>query len=143
MDYPRVRRAAIARSMRSGRRGASTSARTFFKHVKGEKGGQPLYLEDHGRRRSSPTCSAGSDRTNCGAIARLWEMARGNGKSTECVVIAGILLYLDDEPGADISRPPAHAIRPAKCLGRSSTTSWITRRWRSLAVLPERRRAAR
>jgi phage terminase large subunit-like protein len=74
----------------------------FFKHVKGEKGGQPLLLEPH----------------QAAFIANLFgwkrpdglrryrtayrEIARGNGKSTECIVIAGILLYLDDEPGADI-----------------------------------------
>lgn len=74
----------------------------FFKHVKGEKGGQPLVLEPH----------------QAAFIANLFgwkrkdglrryrtayrEIARGNGKSTECIIIAGILLYLDDEPGADI-----------------------------------------
>lgn len=75
---------------------------TFFQHVKGAKGGEPIFLEEHqaafianlfgwkqpdGLRRYR-TCYR--------------EIPRGNGKSTECVVIAGILLYLDDEPGADI-----------------------------------------
>jgi phage terminase large subunit-like protein len=74
----------------------------FLKHVKGEKGGKPIHPE--------PWQAA------CYANAFGWEreegqrryrtvyeeMGRGNGKSTQCVVVAGILLYIDDEHGADI-----------------------------------------
>jgi phage terminase large subunit-like protein len=74
----------------------------FIRHVKGEKGGEPFWPETwqaallanllgwkrkDGRRRYR--------------IAYI-EIPRGNGKSFLCVVITGILLYVDDEPGADI-----------------------------------------
>ena len=74
----------------------------FFRHVKSVKGNPPIYLEEwqaaliantfgwmrpDGRRRYRNV---------------YLEVGRGNGKSTLCVVIVGILLYLDDEPGADI-----------------------------------------
>lgn len=74
----------------------------YFVHVKGPLGGQPLvpapWQEDFygtvfgwkrqdGRRRYR--------------IAYC-EIPRGNGKSTMCVVVAGDLLFVDDEPGADV-----------------------------------------
>lgn len=74
----------------------------YFTHVKGEKGGQPLYLEDH--QAAFIANLFGWKRPDGLRRYRIAyrEIARGNGKSTECVVIVGILLYLDDEHGADI-----------------------------------------
>lgn len=74
----------------------------LFKHQKGAKGGQPLnperwqaciYATLFGWKRKD-----GLRRYRKAYI----EIPRGNGKSTMCVVIVGLLLYLDDEPGADI-----------------------------------------
>lgn len=74
----------------------------LFKHQKGAKGGQPLnperwqaciYATLFGWKRPD-----GLRRYRMAYV----EIPRGNGKSTMCVVVAGLLLYLDDEPGADI-----------------------------------------
>jgi phage terminase large subunit-like protein len=74
----------------------------FFKHVKGELGGHPLRLEPH--QAAFVANLFGWKRKDGLRRYRTAyrEIGRGNGKSTECVIIAGILLYLDDEPGADI-----------------------------------------
>lgn len=74
----------------------------FFKHVKGAKGGTPIVLE----RWQAAIIAAlfgwkRPDKTRRFRIAYI-EIARGNGKSTMCIIIVGLLLYLDDEPGADI-----------------------------------------
>lgn len=74
----------------------------FFRHTKGDKGGEPFELE----------------LWEAGIVATLFgwkrpdgrrryrqahvEVPRGNGKSALCMVLVGILLYLDDEPGAEI-----------------------------------------
>jgi phage terminase large subunit-like protein len=74
----------------------------YFRHSRGRLGGKPLELE--------------SWQTNI--IGTLWgwrrpdgtrryrscycEVPRGNGKSTMVAIIAGLLLYLDDEPGAEV-----------------------------------------
>lgn len=74
----------------------------FFRHVKGAKGGEPLSLQRW--QAAILACLFGwkrPDGTRRFRIAYL-EIPRGNGKSTLCVVIVGILLYIDDEPGADI-----------------------------------------
>lgn len=74
----------------------------YLVHVKGPKGGEPFELErwevdivatlfgwkqPDGRRRYR--------------VAYI-EIPRGNGKSMLCVVIVGLLLFIDDEPGADV-----------------------------------------
>lgn len=80
----------------------AVNAARLFRHVKGPKGGQPIELE----------------KWQAAFIANLFgwirpdglrryrvayvEVPRGNGKSTLCVVIVGVLMYIDDEPGADI-----------------------------------------
>lgn len=73
-----------------------------FRHMRGEKGGQLIHLEDwqcavlatmfgwkrpDGRRRYK--------------LAWL-EFPRGNAKSTLCAMIVGVLMFLDGEPGAEI-----------------------------------------
>lgn len=74
----------------------------FFRHVKGEKAGTPLYPEPW--QAAIDACLFGYKRPN--GLRRYresyQEVPRGNGKSTRCVVVAGVLLYIDDEPGADI-----------------------------------------
>jgi phage terminase large subunit-like protein len=74
----------------------------FFKHVKGAKGGQPIELEEW--QAALIACMFGWKRLDGTRRFRTvyLEVPRGNGKSTLCVIIVGILLYLDDEPGADI-----------------------------------------
>jgi phage terminase large subunit-like protein len=74
----------------------------FFKHVKGEKGGQPIELEEW--QAALIACMFGYKRPDGTRRYRMvyLEVPRGNGKSTLCVIIVGILLYIDDEPGADI-----------------------------------------
>ncbi len=74
----------------------------YFRHSRGRLGGKPLELEQWQKN----------------IIGTLWgwrrpdglrryrscyiEVGRGNGKSTMCAIIAGLLMYLDDEPGAEI-----------------------------------------
>ena len=74
----------------------------YFRHSRGRLGGKPLQLEPWQKN----------------IIGTLWgwrrpdglrryrncyiEVGRGNGKSTMCAIIAGLLMYLDDEPGAEI-----------------------------------------
>lgn len=74
----------------------------YFRHSRGRLGGKPLQLEQWQKN----------------IIGTLWgwrrpdglrryrscyiEVGRGNGKSTMCAIIAGLLMYLDDEPGAEI-----------------------------------------
>ena len=74
----------------------------YFRHSRGRMGGQPLELEWWqkcilgtlwGWRRPD-----GLRRYRNAYI----EVPRGNGKSTMCAIIAGDLMYLDDEPGAEI-----------------------------------------
>lgn len=74
----------------------------YFRHSRGRLGGKPLQLEQWQKN----------------IIGTLWgwrrpdglrryrscyiEVGRGNGKSTMCAIIAGLLMYFDDEPGAEI-----------------------------------------
>ena len=74
----------------------------YFRHSRGKLGGKPLELEQWQKN----------------IIGTLWgwrrpdgtrryrycyvEVARGNGKSTMSAIIAGLLMYFDDEPGAEI-----------------------------------------
>lgn len=74
----------------------------YFKHVKGAKGGEPIELEEWQAALIAAIFGwKQPDGTRRYRTVYL-EVARGNGKSTLCVIIVGILLYLDDEPGADI-----------------------------------------
>lgn len=74
----------------------------LLKHVKGAKGGQPIELEEW--QAALIACMFGWKRPDGTRRFRTvyLEVPRGNGKSTLCVIIVGILLYIDDEPGADI-----------------------------------------
>ena len=74
----------------------------FFRHVKGAKGGQPLELEKW--QAALIAAIFGWKRPDGLRRYRVvyLEVGRGNGKSTLCIIIVGILLYIDDEPGADI-----------------------------------------
>lgn len=83
-------------------RRACEMAPRYFRHHKGRLGGQPLELEQwqkdiigtlFGWKRPD-----GLRRYRSAYI----EIPRGNGKSVMCAVIAGILIYLDDEPGAEV-----------------------------------------
>lgn len=75
----------------------------FFKHTKGAMGGQPLNAEPHQAAFYANLMGWEDKDTGLRRYRTAYrEIARGNGKSTECVVIAGCLLYLDDEPGAEI-----------------------------------------
>ena len=74
----------------------------YFKHSRGRLGGTPLALE--------------AWQTNIIGTLFGWkrpdglrrfrncyiEVGRGNGKSTMCAIVAGLLIYLDDEPGAEV-----------------------------------------
>ncbi len=74
----------------------------FFKHVKGSLGGKPLMPEPW-QAKIYATLFGWKDDADLRRYRTAYvEIPRGNGKSTMCVVIAGILLYIDDEPGADI-----------------------------------------
>lgn len=74
----------------------------FLVHVKGAKGGTPIYPEDW--QAAAYATMFGYKRPDGLRRYRMvyMEIARGNGKSTMCAVIVGVLLYIDDEPGADI-----------------------------------------
>src|SRR5688500_11287453 len=73
----------------------------YFVHVKGAMGGQPLSLVEWQQDIIGTTF--GWKRPDGRRRYRMvyCEIPRGNGKSTMCVVVVGILLFLDDEPGAD------------------------------------------
>jgi phage terminase large subunit-like protein len=74
----------------------------FFQHTKGAMGGQPLHLELWQAAIMAALFGwKNQDGSRRFRIAYI-EIPRGNGKSTMCVIVAGILLYIDDEPGADI-----------------------------------------
>lgn len=74
----------------------------FFQHIKGAKGGEPLHLELWQAAIIATVFGwKNADGTRRFRVVYV-EIPRGNGKSTMCVIVVGILLYLDDEPGADI-----------------------------------------
>ncbi len=87
----------------------------YFRHVKAVPGNPPFVLEPwqkdifgtlFGWKRLD-----GLRRYRAAYL----EVARGNGKSMMCVAIAGILLFVDDEPGAEIvsaagTREQAHEV---------------------------------
>ena len=75
----------------------------FFTHVKGAKGGQPIELEEWQAALLAALFGWKRKDSNLRRFQIAYvEIGRGNGKSTLCVIIAGILLYIDEEPGADI-----------------------------------------
>lgn len=75
----------------------------FFRHTKGAVGGQPLNPQPHQAAFYANLFGWEDPDTGLRRYRTAYrEVGRGNGKSTECVVIAGGLLYLDDEPGAEI-----------------------------------------
>ena len=87
----------------------------FLQHVKGAKGGEPLELEEW--QAAILAVLFGYKRPDGRRRYRMAyvEIPRGNGKSTMCAVIVGVLLYVDDEPGADIfsaagTRDQAHEV---------------------------------
>ncbi len=74
----------------------------FFRHARGSLGGQPLILE-HWEHQIVGTMFGWKRPNGLRRYRDAYiEIARGNGKSTLCAVIAGNLMYLDDEPGAEI-----------------------------------------
>ena len=73
-----------------------------FRHWRGELGGQPIRLEEW--QRAILATVFGWKRPDGRRRYKVaWvEVPRGNGKSTLCAVIVGVLLFLDNEPGAEI-----------------------------------------
>lgn len=73
-----------------------------FCHWRGTLGGQPIRLEEW--QRAILATMFGWKRPDGRRRYKVaWvEVPRGNGKSTLCAVIVGVLLFLDGEPGAEI-----------------------------------------
>jgi phage terminase large subunit-like protein len=75
----------------------------LLKHFKGHKGGEPLELELWQYNIIGTLFGWKRVGTNFRRYREAYiEVPRGNGKSTMCQVVAGVLLTVDKEPGAEI-----------------------------------------